>query len=264
MQNLNCPSLGVLKHGWRVPLSAPFPTKLGQFTGGHEHPQPKERAGLRGAGTEVRACRTRRGVSGLAMINCNLRLVHNGRSTRPLLAMSTLGEPPYPARLQLTPAQIRTIARSLTQKLMEDRPCTDGLQPQMMRAREEGRLARARAGRTAEAWDVSRSPLDQLRAEAGLPVHSPHRTVSKKMLADARLLMTLRKPARLLQEPPSKTLRAVRCGRCDECLKADCGTCYNCQDKRRFGGQGIRKQACKMRSCVHARSDSVVILTDDA
>ena len=212
----------------------------------------------------MRAWRTRRGVAVLVMINCNLRLVHNGHSTRPFLAMSTSGEPAYPARLQLTPAQIRKVASSLTQQLMGNRPCTNGSQPQMVRAREEARLARARAGRTAEAPNVAGSPLDELRAEAGLPVHSPHRTVSKKMLADARLLMTLRKPARLQQESQSQTLRTARCGRCDECLKGDCGTCHNCQDKRRFGGQGIRKQACKMRSCAHARSDSVVIRTGAA
>ena len=39
--------------------------------------------------------------------------------------------------------------------------------------------------------------------------------------------------------------RGVRCMECVACLrKEDCGQCEMCRDKRKFGGPGIKKQAC--------------------
>lgn len=35
---------------------------------------------------------------------------------------------------------------------------------------------------------------------------------------------------------------------CATC-RQDCGVCLNCRDKPRFGGAGVRKQACLLRSC---------------
>ncbi|KAL5494454.1 hypothetical protein EMCRGX_G015790 [Ephydatia muelleri] len=44
--------------------------------------------------------------------------------------------------------------------------------------------------------------------------------------------------------------RGARCMECAACLrKDDCGTCCNCKDKTKFGGPGIRKQACIHRKC---------------
>lgn len=138
-------------------------------------------------------------------------------------------------------------------------------QRQLVRMRWEARMARERAERKAEVSVVASGLLGELRAESRLPQPQLplRRTVDKKVLADARLLMTLRMPERREESPPKTFVRTVRCGKCNECRKSDCGTCYNCQDKRRFGGQGIRKQACKMRRCVYARSESVVIETEN-
>merc|ERR1719443_1117607 len=44
--------------------------------------------------------------------------------------------------------------------------------------------------------------------------------------------------------------RLARCGRCDNCTRQDCGTCYNCADKPKFGGPGVKKQACINRKCL--------------
>ncbi len=39
--------------------------------------------------------------------------------------------------------------------------------------------------------------------------------------------------------------RGVRCGECSACCrKEDCGKCVMCKDKKKFGGPGVKKQAC--------------------
>ena len=39
--------------------------------------------------------------------------------------------------------------------------------------------------------------------------------------------------------------RGVRCMECPACFrKDDCGECEMCRDKRKFGGPGVKKQAC--------------------
>lgn len=43
--------------------------------------------------------------------------------------------------------------------------------------------------------------------------------------------------------------RTNRCGSCTGCLRGDCGACKNCRDKPKFGGKGIKKQACVRRAC---------------
>ncbi|KAG8468865.1 hypothetical protein KFE25_007383 [Diacronema lutheri] len=48
----------------------------------------------------------------------------------------------------------------------------------------------------------------------------------------------------------TKKLRGSRCGTCANCLRPDCGKCTNCMDKPKFGGPGIKKQACTGRKCL--------------
>ena len=44
-------------------------------------------------------------------------------------------------------------------------------------------------------------------------------------------------------QPPRK--RGVRCMECPACLRTeDCGSCVFCKDKPKFGGPGVKKQAC--------------------
>jgi len=44
--------------------------------------------------------------------------------------------------------------------------------------------------------------------------------------------------------------RRHRAGACDGCKRADCGRCPNCKDKPKFGGAGVKKQACQYRGCL--------------
>ena len=43
--------------------------------------------------------------------------------------------------------------------------------------------------------------------------------------------------------------RRNRCGTCKGCMRNDCGTCVACKDRPKFGGRGIKKQACELRVC---------------
>mmetsp|Transcript_37874 Transcript_37874/g.121865 ORF Transcript_37874/g.121865 Transcript_37874/m.121865 type:complete len:336 (+) Transcript_37874:50-1057(+) len=47
-----------------------------------------------------------------------------------------------------------------------------------------------------------------------------------------------------------KVDRVLRCGACEGCKRADCGKCPNCKDKPKFGGAGVKKQACQYRRCL--------------
>lgn len=48
----------------------------------------------------------------------------------------------------------------------------------------------------------------------------------------------------------NKNLRLTRCGSCEGCVVQDCGTCKNCADKPKYGGPGVKKQACVARKCI--------------
>ncbi|KAG8469059.1 hypothetical protein KFE25_007577 [Diacronema lutheri] len=60
--------------------------------------------------------------------------------------------------------------------------------------------------------------------------------------------------------------RLSRCGACNNCNRRDCGLCVNCVDKPKFGGPGIKKQACIARKCLNmqAREESAEGGGDDA
>lgn len=39
------------------------------------------------------------------------------------------------------------------------------------------------------------------------------------------------------------------CTKCSACIKPDCGKCWACKDKPKFGGRNIQKQKCQERRC---------------
>lgn len=101
----------------------------------------------------------------------------------------------------------------------------------------------ARGPRTiAEAKAAAAATRRELMADVLLP--------SRRTIQDAKLLLMLREaPPRA--EPVVLKRGHVQCGRCVFCLWGDCGECANCLDKRKFGGPGTKKQACKARRCAH-------------
>merc|ERR1711874_921081 len=50
--------------------------------------------------------------------------------------------------------------------------------------------------------------------------------------------------------PKGRYTHAVKpCKKCDACLSKDCGDCYACRDKPKFGGPGTAKQRCELKVC---------------
>jgi len=50
--------------------------------------------------------------------------------------------------------------------------------------------------------------------------------------------------------PRKAGTKRARCGACASCtLREDCGNCHNCRDKPKYGGPGVKKQACVNRVC---------------
>ena len=47
----------------------------------------------------------------------------------------------------------------------------------------------------------------------------------------------------------STATKTRRCGECIGCQRKNCGKCPSCQDMPKFGGRGLKKQACIWRIC---------------
>ncbi|CAI5704658.1 unnamed protein product [Peronospora effusa] len=52
---------------------------------------------------------------------------------------------------------------------------------------------------------------------------------------------------------PGSRQRIGRCGKCAGCLAEDCMKCGHCQDMKKYGGPGLRKQSCKYRKCLNPK-----------
>tara|TARA_Y100000741_G_scaffold365232_1_gene361094 strand:+ start:1344 stop:1703 length:360 start_codon:yes stop_codon:yes gene_type:complete len=68
--------------------------------------------------------------------------------------------------------------------------------------------------------------------------------VEYKVKPKKKILHTL-----IHQLPDKYKLIRKRCGECTSCKTEDCGACINCEDKPKFGGNGVRKRGCLERVC---------------
>lgn len=75
---------------------------------------------------------------------------------------------------------------------------------------------------------------------------------TKGVVRDASLLLQLSATPQLLKRRSGsgRHVRLLRCGKCFWCMRNDCGKCPTCKDKRKFGGEGKKKQACMFRQCL--------------
>jgi hypothetical protein len=69
------------------------------------------------------------------------------------------------------------------------------------------------------------------------------------------MLLQTGQGAGYVDERSAKRARTNRCGQCVGCNRGDCGTCKNCKDKPKFGGPGVKKQACVRRACNNPLAD---------
>ncbi|POM72636.1 Hypothetical protein PHPALM_10613, partial [Phytophthora palmivora] len=71
--------------------------------------------------------------------------------------------------------------------------------------------------------------------------------------------LTIKAPNVLLKKrkgndgTPGSRQRIGRCGKCTGCLTEDCMKCGHCQDMKKYGGPGLRKQSCKNRKCLNPK-----------
>ncbi|GMF12605.1 unnamed protein product [Phytophthora lilii] len=71
--------------------------------------------------------------------------------------------------------------------------------------------------------------------------------------------LTIKAPNVLLKKrrgsdvTPGSRQRIGRCGKCSGCLAEDCMKCGHCQDMKKYGGPGLRKQSCKNRKCLNPK-----------
>ena len=86
-------------------------------------------------------------------------------------------------------------------------------------------------------------PQSQLAAYGGAP---PAPKVPHQYIAGAHP----NTPNSASKRAVVKVDRVLRCGACEGCRRADCGRCPNCRDKPKFGGAGVKKQACQHRRCL--------------
>ena len=93
------------------------------------------------------------------------------------------------------------------------------------------------------------------RGEASEPDEPPALTLPRQQLAcSVGALQSLKVATPTPQSASKRTVvkidRVLRCGACEGCRRADCGRCPNCRDKPKFGGAGVKKQACQHRRCL--------------
>ena len=99
------------------------------------------------------------------------------------------------------------------------------------------------------------APLVTLQAPASSPRHSQRvRIPSKKttpLISELEMTAHVCTATSSLgadpggKSPSSARKRGVRCMECPPCLRLeDCGSCIYCKDKPKFGGPGVKKQAC--------------------
>ena len=96
---------------------------------------------------------------------------------------------------------------------------------------------------------------EPVKLEELLPSATPAKTPLSVVRQSQRPRVPSKKTTPLLSEletpftasPGGQPLRkrGVRCMDCPACLRTeDCGTCVFCKDKPKFGGPGVKKQAC--------------------
>ncbi|KAE8910332.1 hypothetical protein PF005_g16647 [Phytophthora fragariae] len=80
------------------------------------------------------------------------------------------------------------------------------------------------------------TPLDEI--DSHLTIKTPNAVLKKRRGSDGM---------------HGSRQRIGRCGKCAGCLTEDCMKCGHCQDMKKYGGPGLRKQSCKNRKCLNPR-----------
>ena len=126
--------------------------------------------------------------------------------------------------------------------------CATVLEPKSLAQLQFEVEMRVRVDRKAEV--IATAACMRRELEQDLEEEEWERESRRQLIADAKLLLQL---SRTPPAPMCKPLR-IRCGECDNCVLGDCGECGNCLDKRRYGGRGVRKQACSKRRCMEVKA----------
>ena len=133
---------------------------------------------------------------------------------------------------QTCPESVEAVLNSVVTKMVRQEPATNEDPPPPL---------------------AKRISIRAIRHPAAVPSASAPLVTAAKHLSNASVAAASPTPMQSSAEHSStcnkRSRLVVRCGKCDECTRGDCGMCKNCFDKPKFGGTNQRRQGCVHKIC---------------
>ena len=94
--------------------------------------------------------------------------------------------------------------------------------------------------------------VDEMKKYQGMGTPAQQKTTTPKVIPTTKgRTSTPRQASEKAELATPERRRGRGCGKCPGCQRPDCGTCVFCKDKPKFGGPGVKKQRCALRTCAN-------------